>query len=172
MNHAAVIIEPETPADVQPMDHLLRAVFPEPAEAELVRTLRAAGDVQLSLVARITDELVGAVIFSRVELHTPTGVVAGTILAPVAVAAAHQRCGIGSRLIRHGLQSLEQSGWAFAVVLGETEFYGRFGFNTEAATRIVSPWNGPYWQAIIWQRDAMPRVSTNLSFPSAFAALG
>jgi putative acetyltransferase len=63
-------------------------------------------------------------------------------LAPMAVLPSHQRKGIGSRLVRHGLDHLRQSGCPFVIVLGHPEFYPRFGFEPASTYRLVSQWEG------------------------------
>ena len=50
-------------------------------------------------------------------------------LAPMAVAPDHQRKGIGSTLVRAGLERCQQLGFGAVVVLGHSEYYPRFGFS-------------------------------------------
>ena len=49
-------------------------------------------------------------------------------LAPVGVLPEYQGRGIGSRLIREGLDACREAGYGAAVVLGEPGYYSRFGF--------------------------------------------
>ncbi len=49
-------------------------------------------------------------------------------LAPMAVLPVHQRRGIGSSLVRAGLEACTQLGFAAVIVLGHAEYYPRFGF--------------------------------------------
>ena len=51
-------------------------------------------------------------------------------LAPIAVRREVQTQGIGSRLIREGLRRCQELGYDYCVVLGNPEYYGRFGFET------------------------------------------
>jgi GNAT superfamily N-acetyltransferase len=93
----------EGAADVAAITRTVAAAFGQKAEAELVSALREAGALTLSLVARLDGEVVGHVALSPVA-------VAGRQaddwlgLAPLAVAPAHQRIGIGSALARRALE--------------------------------------------------------------------
>lgn len=49
-------------------------------------------------------------------------------LGPVAVLPEYQRHGIGTQLIRQGLEQCRQGGSQAVVVLGNPQFYARFGF--------------------------------------------
>jgi putative acetyltransferase len=51
-------------------------------------------------------------------------------LAPLAVAPEHQRKGVGSALVRAGLDQCTLLGFGAVVVLGHPEYYHRFGFSS------------------------------------------
>jgi len=64
-----------------------------------------------------------------VALTGPDGAtISGVGLAPVAVLPAHQRAGVGGRLVEEGLRRLREAGHGFCVVLGHPGYYPRFGF--------------------------------------------
>lgn len=67
------------------------------------------------------------------------------MMAPVAVATAHQSKGIGQRLITHALDALRQEGVDIAVTYGDPAFYGRVGFQpvSEADLPAPQPLNQP-----------------------------
>lgn len=115
---------PERPADAASIRAVLEAAFPTPAEARLVAALRASGKLAVSMVACDGGGVVGHVAFSPVVAGTESGLG----LAPMAVLPAHQGKGVGALLVREGLASCVQLEAAFVVVLGEPEYYGRFGF--------------------------------------------
>ena len=56
------------------------------------------------------------------------------MMAPVAVATAHQGKGIGQRLISHGLDALRREGVDIAVTYGDPAFHGRVGFKPVSDT--------------------------------------
>jgi len=131
---AGVRLRVESAADVPAARAVHLAAFPTDAEARLVDALRAHGKALAALVAERAGKVVGHVVFSRVALEPDTGAPAGAGLAPLAVLPSHQRRGIGSALVREGLALCAARGVAFVVVLGDPDYYGRFGFR-RASTR-------------------------------------
>jgi putative acetyltransferase len=98
----------------------------EPIEHRIVDALRSADALALSLVADSGGDLLGHIAFSPVR-------VAGTMcgwygLGPVAVRPDSQRQGLGVALITDGLDRLRQMQAAGVVLVGEPDYYGRFGF--------------------------------------------
>ena len=81
-----------------------------------------------SLVAIDDGEVVGNVMFSRNRLDAPPRLVDVRVLSPLGVRPACQRRGIGSALIRRGLDLLDSDGVPLVVLEGETRYYGRAGF--------------------------------------------
>jgi predicted N-acetyltransferase YhbS len=86
---------------------------------------------------------VGGLFFTR--LTYPNDPRRVFLMAPVAVATAHQGKGIGQRLIARGLDLLRQEGVDIAVTYGDPAFYGRAGFKpvTEADLPAPQPLNLP-----------------------------
>ena len=126
-------------ADVPAIREVNRLAFGQGEEADLVDALRAHGAVVLSLVATLSDRVVGHVLYSPV---TVGGRVTGAGLGPMAVHPDHQRAGVGSKLVEAGNRRLEKDGCPVIVVLGHPAFYPRFGFTPASAHGIrwrVSP---------------------------------
>lgn len=103
------------------------AAFETPAEANLVETLRRQAEGVISLVAEEEGEIVGHIMFSPVTLSgQPDLKIMG--LGPMSVLPSCQGRGIGSALVRAGLQECREKGIGAVVVLGHPWFYPRFGF--------------------------------------------
>jgi putative acetyltransferase len=67
----------------------------------------------------------------------------------MAVLPAHQRLGIGSRLVAAGLDACRQRGNRMVLVLGHPDFYPRFGFSAKLARPLESPFGGgAAWMAV------------------------
>ncbi len=133
-----MIVRPETPADHEGVARLLTDAFGGPAEARLVELLRSP-DVyvpELTLVAEVDGEVVGHILFSRVRV----GDVSALALAPMAVAPAHQRSGVGTALARAALERASGRPEAAVIVLGHPEYYPRFGFVPASRFGIEPPW--------------------------------
>ena len=120
-------VRAERTADVDAVHELNRAAFEGPDEARIVDALRGAVTPLVSLVAEVDGAVVGHILFSPVTvgpaLHLPL-----MGLAPMAVLPAHQRKGIGSALVRAGLDACRELGAVGVVVLGHAAYYPRFGF--------------------------------------------
>lgn len=112
-------------------------------EARLVDALRASGEPLISLVAQDGDELVGHILFSPATLTGNEGDVRIMGLAPMAVLPAHQRSGIGTRLVEQGLKHCQQDGYDAVVVLGHANYYPRFGFRPAHEYGIASEYDVP-----------------------------
>ena len=137
-----MLIRSEAPADIIPIDNLLKTVFDTEAEAELVMRLRENGKRTLSLVACNNDgELVGHLFFSPVMLdgedHNWQG------LAPMAIKPEYQRQGVGQAMLEEAKQTLAELGYPVIVVLGHPEYYPKAGFVPAAPQGIQCPWSVP-----------------------------
>lgn len=121
-----IVIRPETATDTEAVRNVNRAAFPTSLESNLVDALREAGDATISLVADVDGFVVGHIMFSPVTVDAHP--IRGLGLAPVAVLPDVQNSGIGSYLIREGLNRARGLEASFVVVLGEPGYYGRFGF--------------------------------------------
>jgi putative acetyltransferase len=158
----------EEPADWTELVAIYAAAFGQSAEADLVQRLQADGDLILSLTAEIGNP-VGHIVFSHLTLNEAPSV-KGSVLAPVAIAPAYQRQGIGSALIREGLKRLTESGIDLVVVLGDPSYYSRFGFTPQLAKRLKTPYDGPYVQALALTDDGKEARGL-VSYARAFAEL-
>lgn len=130
-----IIVRDESEADVPAVRQLNELAFGQPQEASLVEALRAAAHPHVSLVAVESGEVVGHIFFSPVSIEPEESVSPKAVnapmsmgLAPMAVLPQHQRRGIGSQLVREGLQACRRLGCGVVVVLGHPEYYPRFGF--------------------------------------------
>ena len=129
-----VIIRPEQPADEQMIHDLTVAAF-EPvsysdgSEASIIAGLREDGDLAVSLVAVEGSNIVGHVAFSPVTVGASSDGWYG--LAPVSVCPDRQRKGIGSTLINEGLAILRTRGAKGCALVGDPDYYGRFGFQSD-----------------------------------------
>lgn len=123
-----MIVRQERPEDVAGIRHVNVQAFGQPAEADLVDLLRTRGKVILSLVATQNERIVGHILFSPVMIESEGGLFTAVGLAPMAVLPELQKQGIGSQLVKHGLEQCRQTGHECVVVLGHAEYYPRFGF--------------------------------------------
>jgi putative acetyltransferase len=123
-----MIIRTEKPGDIAAIRQVNVQAFGRAAEADLVDALRRNGKATLSLVAEDDGRIVGHILFSPVTIESGCDQFIGVGLAPMAVLPEMQNRGIGSLLVKHGLERCREDGRPFVVVLGHPEYYPRFGF--------------------------------------------
>jgi len=158
------------PADAAAIRRVHCKAFPTPAEADLVDALDRDGDHVVSLVAVDGATIVGHILFSKMAVQADDRALAGLGLGPVAVTPERQGEGIGSALIEAGLQAAGSVGAQIVFVLGERDYYGRFGFDARTARPFASPYAGPYFQAKIMGNVETP-TSGRADYAPAFAGL-
>lgn len=128
-----IIIRPEHSEDFSTVFTIHQRAFGRPEEAELVEKLRSAADPQISLVAELNGQVVGHIFFSPVTITDGDSSFVALGLAPMAVLPELQNQGVGSLLVKAGLDAVRCMQQHLVVVLGHPEFYPRFGF--EIASR-------------------------------------
>ncbi len=160
----------ESPADHDAIRRVNRLAFGQNEEADLVDALRAGGFVHVSLVAEQGGQIVGHILFSELSITTDSsGTVPALGLAPMAVLPTFQRQGIGSELVRGGLDACRKQGHRIVIVLGHPAFYPRFGFSAELAGPLQSPFAGEAWMATELVPGALTGVAGRVEFPPPFA---
>ncbi|WP_299151597.1 N-acetyltransferase [uncultured Tateyamaria sp.] len=146
-----MIIRDERPEEINAIYDLTQTAFApmsysDGSEGGIIDALRADNALTLSLVAIEGDEIIGHVAFSQVMVDGQDGPWFG--LGPVAVAPAHQCQGVGSALIRTGLERLKGMDAACVFLLGNPDYYARFGFQA-----VETLWYGdrpsPYFQRLV-----------------------
>jgi putative acetyltransferase len=147
---------------------ICEAAFRQLIEADLVHRLHDEGDLILSLMAH-ADKPAGHIAFSHLVFHEAS-VLKGCALAPLAVAPEFQRQGVGSTLVRHGLERLRADGYDLVVVLGDPDYYARFGFTPALASQLKTPYDGPYLQALALSEKGK-EAHGPVSYARAFAEL-
>src|SRR5436305_11132001 len=104
-----MLIRQESRTDYRRIRELNDAAFGSTEESQLIDKLRSDNRVLLSLVAEDGGDLIGHILFSRIEIDSGEKypVVA---LAPMCVSSVHQKKGVGGALIQQGLRILRQRG--------------------------------------------------------------
>lgn len=153
-------IRPGDAGDLVALEALYAAAFPDEDLLPLVRALLAEPEgTVLSLVAVSGHTRVGQILFTRCGVEGQAAEVA--LLGPLAIMPDRQQSGIGSLLIAAGLERLESCGISRVLVLGDPDYYGRFGFAPDAD--IVPPYRLPDEWRDAWQSRAAGEVANAIS---------
>ena len=157
-----MIIRQEKTEDINDIREVNEKAFGKPQEANIINNLRRNCDELLSLVAVENEKIVGYILFSPAIIDGKHGIIKGMGLAPMAVLPEKQRQGIGSELVKIGIEYLKETKYLFIIVLGHPEYYPRFGFEPASRYRIKSQWEGVPDNAfmILWlDKTMMDKVS-------------
>lgn len=154
------------PADRPAIAAVVEAAFGQADEARLVERLRG-DDALFELVAHEDGEVVGHIMFSRLYADRVELIAA---LAPLAVRPDRQSTGLGSALVRRGLESAREFGAHGVIVLGHPDYYPRFGFSAATAAQVSSPpFSGrPSFMALALEPGTFDGPMT-VAYPDAFA---
>jgi|SRR5882724_8591774 len=138
----AMVIREERQGDAERIRGVNLAAFETSTEADLVDALRRDATPLVSLVAEDDQNVMGHILFSPVTLASAPGLTLMG-LAPMAVVPSRQRQGVGTALVREGLERCRQLNAAAVVVLGHPEYYPRFGFVPAIRLSLRSEYDVP-----------------------------
>lgn len=163
-----MILEKTTFRPGEPEDRLgilavQRRAFEEDAEAELVDRLIEGPEKTISMVADLDGMIVGHILLT--ELQGPEKALA---LAPLGVDPEWRDFLIGTELTNHALAKARGDGWHSVFVLGDPVYYGRFGFKSDLARHVETPYPGPAFQALELVPDAVKSYRGAVVYPDAF----
>ena len=137
------------------------AIFPEEDLQPLVRDLLDEGEAVLSLVAAAGDDVIGHVVFTLCTVEGSAEHIG--LLGPLGVLPDRQGQGIGRALVQAGFEAMKQRGIAKVCVLGDPDFYGRYGFEAEKDIEppydLPAEWDGA-WQSVLLDDNAAPVTGT------------
>jgi putative acetyltransferase len=138
-----ITIRREREDDAADIRRVHEKAFKGSIEANVVEALRERGAVTLSLVAERDGKVVGHILFSPVDIREDSSTHPAVALGPMAVLPELQRTGIGSRLVKHGIEELRHGAHGLIVVLGHPTYYPRFGFVTASSYGIGCEFDVP-----------------------------
>lgn len=145
-----ILIRDEQPEHIKGIEALTKAAFlneehSSHTEQFIVDRLRKNGQLTISLVAVENDNIVGHVAISPITISS--GETGWYGLGPISVWPNKQGIGIGSLLMKSSLEKLKQLGGKGCVLLGDPNYYSRFGFKSYPDLNLAGVPYG-YFQAI------------------------
>ena len=162
-------IRAETAGDAAAISAVVEAAFAnaehsDGTEAAIVEQLRNAAALTVSLVATDGSEIVGHVALSQITID---GADLGWLgVGPLSVLPDRQNRGIGQALMHEALDRARGMGAAGCVVVGEPDYYARFGFKADDRLRYPGP-PPEYFQALAFD-GVMP--SGEVAYHPAFGS--
>lgn len=144
----------------------LSAPHTDHTEQFIVGSLRRAGALTISQVAKADGDIIGHVAISPVTLTSGESGWFG--LGPISVLPEFQGHGIGYKLMQSALSALKAIGASGCVVLGDPSYYGRFGF-TVVDSLVFPGVPSEYFQALSFS-GKFPEGE--VSYHDAFSAKG
>ena len=170
-------IRKERQDDVEAIARLNDMAFLDSTEeSSIIARLRGSGDLFLSLIAEVDGQIVGHIAFSTITIDGgPKSSEVFMGLAPMAVAPDNQRNGVGSALVKKGLDILKEQKVAAVFVLGHPEYYPKFGFRaSQSSYGIKSIYEVPdnVFMALELKAGALNSVSGVARYCNAFGSSG
>lgn len=159
---------PETRAVVE-------AAFETADEARLVDALRATDryEPRLDLAAVLEGDVLGHLAFTRLAIPGTARPDGHLVLAPVAVRPSLQGEGLGTALVREGLDRAKDLGYGSVLLHGWPRFYRRFGFERAGRFGLENPFDLPDedFMALELRAGALAGAAGPVDYPGPFEAL-
>ena len=163
-----VLIRNETKQDYNIIRKINDLAFKQENEGKMVDALRKTKDFNhlLSLVAEIKDEIVGHILFYPIKIKNKNEEHTVLSLAPMAVHPKYQNKGIGSKLVKRGLEVAKNTGFGAVIVVGHPKYYPRFGFIPAKNWNIKLPFDVPddVFLALELKKDSLKNCSGTVEF--------
>ena len=167
------LIREEDITEWDAIKRVLTEAFGQADEAVIVDALRAYACLTLSLVAIENDEIIGHIAFSFVEITSNSKDKHIVGLAPMGVLPAHQRQGVGSHLVKEGVERCRKMGIDAIVVLGHPNYYAKFGFEPAHQFGLSCVYDAPpeVFRVLDLTGDTLAHISGVVRYSTAFGVV-
>ncbi|MFN8671740.1 MAG: N-acetyltransferase [Candidatus Sericytochromatia bacterium] len=171
-----ILIRKENINDFIGISEVNTQAFKQENEAKLVNLLRSSINFipELSLVAILNDKLIGHILFTKIKIiNEKKQGFESLALAPMSVLPEFQNKGIGSKLVKEGLNQSKNLGYKSVIVLGHSEYYPKFGFKKASNWNIKCPFNVPdsSYMAIELIDKGLDNISGIVEYSKEFSLL-
>ena len=151
-----VDITPPSPEHAVQIEQLLDHAFGQERQSKISYRYRDGVPcvASLSRVAVSGDELLGSIQFWPARLGEETVL----LLGPIALWAGYVGQGVGTCLMNHALANAKAQGWKHVFLVGDPNYYRRFGFGLAEQWGVTMPdENAARFQGLLLG-DALPPV--------------
>ena len=167
-----VLIRNEKKDDYNEIRKINELAFGQKNEGKLVDDLRKKSDFNclLSLVAEIKGRIVGHILFYPIKIKNEDKEHIVLSLAPIAVHPDFQNKGIGTKLVKKGLEAAKKTGYDAVIVVGHPNYYPRFGFSPASKWDIKLPIECPddVFLALELKKNSLKNISGLVEFPKEY----
>lgn len=136
-----LIIREEQERDFDEIYRLNHEAFARSEEAELINELRENNGIIISLVALLSNLIVGHILYTPCKINSHKNKLTGAALGPMAVLPGYQKKGIGRKMVEEGIEIISEAGYPFIAVLGYPEYYSKFGFTPAGKHGLQCQWD-------------------------------
>lgn len=150
-----VTVRKERPAEAATREALLDLAYGPARFSKASERLREGRLPELALVAAEGRRIVGTLRLWQVSAGPDRPAL---LLGPLAVVPDRRKRGIGSTLVQQALRESTRRGHRAVLLVGDVEYYGRFGFSSESTGALWLP--GPYEQHRLLARELAPGALT------------
>ncbi len=165
-------IRPEYKNDISAISMINDMAFGQENEGNLIIKLRKNRNFikDLSLVACMGNEIIGHILFSKIIIKNGNEEFESLALAPMSVIPELQGLGIGSELIKKGLQKATKLGYESVIVLGHENYYPKFKFTPASQFQITCPFEVPdaNFMALELEKGSLKNVYGCVEYPKEF----
>jgi len=166
-----IVIRKEEEKDYKKIYEVNKLAFQQENEGKLIEKIREGDNFfpELSLVAEIDNRIVGHILLSKIKI-VGDSVYESLALAPMAVIPNLQRQGIGSALIKKGMEKAKEQGFSSIIVLGHKDYYPKFGFQKASKWNIRCPFevSDEAFMAIELKENALKSKPGVVEYPDEF----
>ncbi len=140
----------EKPSDQRDVEIITREAFYNQKDLEekgfgcsehyMVNQLRKIDGIkELNFVAKINEEIVGHIIYSKAYIEKPDNSKLDCLcFGPLTVKKKYQNQGIGTTLMKYSIEAAKQQGFGAILFYGHPNYYPRFGFVTADKFKITT----------------------------------
>ncbi|MFD6970503.1 GNAT family N-acetyltransferase [Streptomyces sp. NPDC059949] len=171
-----MLIRRETPADLAAVRAVTIASSHKPYEEEpvevMLRDALRRGEHWIPALSLVAEDVDGAIIGHALCTWGRIGAVRVPNLSLLGVNGEHRRRGCGTALVHATLAAADALDAPMVVVLGDPDFYGRFGFRPSTDFGIVG--EEPAWEHLFQIRTLAaydPSVRGEFIYPEAFGTV-
>lgn len=90
----------------------------------------------LEFVVEEDEKLIGHIMFTKQPVELTKGTLNAVLIAPLCIDFNYRNQGIGSKLMNYGLNRAKELGYDTAFLIGNPEYYKKFGFKGVTAYNL------------------------------------